>query len=420
MLYDRLHRVSPRATRRDLFRLGAALLPASALSTRLLAWQNPADEPHLKIPAQNAPAPSDRDAPAKFSTGVDVVSVLVNVRDKNGKIIHDLTKDDFTLEEDGHVQTITYFAQQADTPLTLGLLVDTSESQRRLIDQERNASYDFFQHVLREDKDKAFLIHFDRQVELLQDLTSSRKDLDNALHDLSSARPNLNRRGGSSDPQDDRYPPQHFQYPGGGYPGGGYPQGGGRYPQQGGQYPQQGNARGGTDLYDAILLGSDEIMKKQMGRKAMVVLSDGVDNGSRVTVGEAIESAQRSDTLVYTIRFADESANNNNRGGFGPSIGFPGGGMGRRGGGPGRYPQDSRPDGKKILERIAHETGGAYFDVSGKMSLSRIYDRIEEDLRNQYSLGYTPQDLGAGFRRLKVTTKQKALVVQTREGFYSR
>jgi VWFA-related protein len=413
MLHDRLHRVSPRATRRDLFRLGAALLPASALSTRLLAWQNPADEPKLKIPAQSAPAPSDQSAPAKFSTGVDVVSVLVNVRDKNGKIIHDLTKDDFTLEEDGHVQTITYFAQQADTPLTLGLLVDTSESQRRLIDQERNASYDFFQHVLREDKDKAFLIHFDRQVELLQDLTSSRKDLDNALHDLSSSRPNLNRRSGSSDPQDDRYPPQQFQYP-----GGGYPQQGGGYPQQGGRYPQQ--ARGGTDLYDAILLGSDEIMKKQMGRKAMVVLSDGVDNGSKVTVGEAIESAQRSDTLVYTIRFADESANNN-RSPFGPSIGFPGGGMGRRGGG--GYPprqQDSRPDGKKILERIAHETGGAYFDVSGKMSLSRIYDRIEEDLRNQYSLGYTPQDLGPGFRRLKVTTKQKSLVVQTREGFYSR
>ena len=413
MLHARLHRVSPRATRRDLFRLGAALLPASALSTRLLAWQNPADEPHLKIPAQNAPAPSDRDAPAKFTSGVDVVSVLVNVRDKNGKIIHDLTKDDFTLEEDGHVQTITYFAQQADTPLTLGLLVDTSESQRRLIDQERNASYDFFQHVLREDKDKAFLIHFDRQVELLQDLTSSRKDLDNALHDLSSARPNLNRRGGRATRRTASIRRSTFNTP-----AAAIQEAAGAIRSKAGSTRSQ--ARGGTDLYDAILLGSDEIMKKQMGRKAMVVLSDGVDNGSKVTVGEAIESAQRSDTLVYTIRFADESGYNNNRGGFGPSIGFPGGGMGRRGGGPGRYPQDSRPDGKKILERIAHETGGAYFDVSGKMSLSRIYDLIEEDLRNQYSLGYTPQDLGAGFRRLKVTTKQKALVVQTREGFYSR
>jgi VWFA-related protein len=384
-------------SRRDLLRYSAALWPAS----RLLAWQEP------------EAAKSDA---AKFSAGVDVVSVLASVRDKNGKIIHDLTKDDFTLEEDGKAQAIKYFAQQADTPLILGLLVDTSGSQRRLIDQERNASFDFFQHVVREDKDKAFLIHFDRQVELLQDLTGSRRDLDNALHDLQGERPNLNRRD-SGNPNDP--PPQRFQFPGGGYPGGGYP--GGGYPRGGGRYPQGGNGgqqrpqQGGTALYDAILLGSDEIMRKQMGRKAMVVLTDGVDRGSKVTLNEAIESAQRSDTLVYAIRFADESGN---RGGFGgPTVGFPGGG---RRGGPSRVPQQDSADGKKILERIAHETGGAYFDVNGKMSLSRIYDRIEEDLRNQYSLGYTPEDLGPGFRRIKVTVKPKNLVVQAREGFYAK
>ncbi|HXP88294.1 MAG TPA: VWA domain-containing protein [Bryobacteraceae bacterium] len=391
-------------SRRDLLRVTAALWPAS----RLLAWQ---DAPK----SDSARADSPKGDPAKFSTGVDVVNVLVGVRDKNGKIIHDLTKDDFTLEEDGRMQAIKYFAQQTDTPLILGLLVDTSGSQRRLIDQERNASYDFFQHVLREDKDKAFLIHFDRQVELLQDLTGSRRDLDNALHDLEGERPNLNRRD-SGNPNDP--PPQNFQFPGGGYPGGGYP--GGGYPRGGGRYPQGGQQQrqqNGTTLYDAILLGSDEIMKKQMGRKAMVVLTDGVDHGSKVTLNEAIESAQRSDTLIYTIRFADDSGN---RGGFGgPSVGFPGGGrrggMGRPGG-----PQQDTADGKKILERIAHETGGAYFDVNGKMSLSRIYDRIEEDLRNQYSLGYTPEDLGPGFRRIKVTVKPKNLVVQAREGFYAK
>jgi len=395
-----------RVSRRDWLRYSAALLPASMLpASRLLAWQ------------QNEPAPAGA-APqgdgAKFSTGVNVVNVLVGVRDKSGKIIHDLTKDDFVVEEDGKAQNITYFAQQADTPLILGMLVDTSGSQRRVLDQERNAGYDFFQHVLREDKDKAFLIHFDRQVELLQDLTSSRRELDDALHDLSGERPNLNRRG-SGNPND--YPPQQFQYP---YPGGGYPGGypGGGYPG-GGRYPQQGQQRqmGGTTLYDAILLGSDEIMKKQTGRKAMVVLSDGVDHGSKVTLNEAIESAQRSDTLVYTIRFADESAYGN-QGGFGGPLG---GGMGRRGGMGRPMPQQNpSADGKKILERIAHETGGAAFDV-GKMSLSRIYDRIEEDLRNQYSLGYTPADLGPGFRRLKVTVpKQKTFVVQAREGFYAK
>jgi VWFA-related protein len=395
-----------RVSRRDLFRYSAALWPAS----RLLAWQQEPDAP--KPPSNGASAASE---PAKFSTGVDVVNVLAGVRDKNGKIIHDLTKDDFTLEEDGKVQQIKYFAQQADTPLILGLLVDTSGSQRRLIDQERNASYDFFQHVLREDKDKAFLIHFDRQVELLQDLTASRRELDDALHDLSGERPNLNRRN-SSDPNDP--PPQRFQspfqFPGGGYPGGGYPGGGGRYPQGGGQQQRQ---QAGTTLYDAVLLGSDEIMNKQMGRKAMVVLSDGVDHGSKVTVNEAIESAQRSDTLVYTIRFADESGYGNQGGVGGP---FGGLGGGRRGGMGRPMPQQNTVDGKKILERIARETGGASFDVNGKMSLSRIYDRIEEDLRNQYSLGYTPADLGPGFRRIKVTVKPKNMVVQAREGFYAK
>ena len=269
-------------SRRDWLRLGSCLIPVGFSVDRLIAWQ---DQPANAQPAGAQPA----NAQPSFSTDVSVVNVLVNVRDKQGKIVHDLTKDDFTIEEDGRPQTIKYFAQQSGTPLTLGLLVDTSESQRRLIDQERSASRDFLQHVLREDQDKAFLIHFDREVELLQDLTSSRKELNVALDQVEATRPQLNRRdsGGSQDGGD--YP----QGGGGGYPGG--QGGGGRY----------GRGGGGTTLYDAILLGSDEIMKKQQGRKAMIVLSDGVDHGSRVTLNEAIESAQKADTLVYAIRFAD-------------------------------------------------------------------------------------------------------------------
>src|SRR5205814_5184656 len=127
----------------------------------------------------------------KYSTGVDVVNVLATVRDQKGKIVHDLAQDDFTIQEDGRPQAIRYFAQQSDLPLTLGLLLDTSGSQARVLDRERTASYEFFEHILREDKDKAFLIHFDREVELLQDLTSSRKDLEAALKDVE--RPQLNR-----------------------------------------------------------------------------------------------------------------------------------------------------------------------------------------------------------------------------------
>ena len=101
-----------------------------------------------------------------FSTDVQVVNLLATVRDKQGKIVQNLTKDDFTLEEDGRPQAIRYFSRETDLPLTLGLLIDTSMSQRRVLGQERTASYRFLDQVLREDKDKAFVIHFDREVEL--------------------------------------------------------------------------------------------------------------------------------------------------------------------------------------------------------------------------------------------------------------
>lgn len=363
-----------RFSRREFFGLGAALLPARPL----LAWQD------------------SETAQPRFSADVSVVNVLVSARDKQGKIVNNLTKDDFTLDEDGRPQTIKYFVRQVDMPLTLGLLVDTSGSQLRVLEQERRASLEFFRHVMREDKDRAFAIHFDSEVELLQDLTSSRKDLETSLSGLEASRPQLNRRNsGSSDPQ-----------------------GGGGYPGAGGQ---RGQRRAGTTLYDAVLLGSDELMAKQQGRKAMILLSDGVDHGSKVTLTSAIESAQRADTLVYSIRFADSEGYGH--GGFGgPGIGLGGGGMGRHGGmgrGGNRIPED-RVDGKKILEQISRETGGKYFEVSSKMPIEKIYDRIEEDLRNQYNLGYTPTERGAGYRKIHVTAKVKNVLVQARDGYYAK
>jgi VWFA-related protein len=336
-------------------------------------------------------------ADTTFSTDVKVVNVLVTVRDKQGKIVEDLTKDDFSVIEDGRPQAIKYFARQTDIPLTLGLLVDTSMSQRRLIDTERDASYRFFDQVLREDKDTAFVIHFDREVELLQDLTQSRKQLQKALDLLKT--PDYGQGGGRRYPQ------------GGGYPGGGYPGGGG------GQYPQGGGRRGhggGTALFDSVLLASDELMKKQSGRKADILLTDGVDNGSRVSISTAIEAAQRTDTLLYSIRFYDEEA----YGGMGSRGGYGGyGGRGRRMPMPGA----NRPDGKKILERLSKETGGGYFEVSKKHTIGDIYHQIEEELRNQYNIGYTSdKPNGSGeFRKIEVAVKQKGLVVRARDGYYA-
>lgn len=305
-----------------------------------------------------------------------MVNVFATVRDKRGAIIRDLTKDDFSLEEDGHPQTIRYFAKESNLPLTLGLVVDTSGSMRRVIEQERTASYKFLDQVLREGRDQAFLIHFDSEVELLQDLTSSRKLLQSALNQMDVQAPRqLNRRG-----QGD---------------------------------PGQPRPRGGTTLYDAVLLASDEIMKKQTGRKALILLSDGVDNASRVTLTDAIASAQRADTAAYTVLFADEQGQGPMMGGFG------GRGMGRRGG-MGRPPMQNRPDGKKIMERLAKETGGGFFEGSKKQTMEDIYRQIQEELRNQYSLGYTPdKNTGPGYRRIQLALKEKGLIVQTRDGYYA-
>jgi len=329
-----------------------------------------------------------QDSQPTFSTDVKVVSLLASVRDKQGHIVSVLGKDDFNVLEDGRLQTIKYFSRETDLPLTLGLLVDTSLSQRRVLGKEKDASYRFLDKVLRAQKDKTFVIHFDHETELLRDLTASRQDLQHALDQLelpADSRPQMNRGGG-----------------------GGYPRGGGG---------RRGNSGPGTTLYDAIFLASDEIMKKRTGRKAIILLTDGVDNGSKTFLNDAIEAAQRADTLAYSILFSDEEQQIRR-----PQIGFGGMGGGRRGGGMGRPSGGTgqeHPDGKKILQRISRETGGSFFEVTKKQSIDDIYDRIQEELRNQYSIGYSSDKADAGgYRAIKVTTKQSGYTVQSREGYY--
>jgi VWFA-related protein len=314
-----------------------------------------------------------------ISVDVKLVSVLATVRNKQGEAVRNLTKDDFVLSDDGHPQTITYFSQEANLPLTLGLLVDTSMSQRRVLGEERSASYSFLGHMLREDRDKAFVIHFDREVELLQDLTSSREKLERSLALLET--PERSARGSSG--------PGHGSH---------------------------GRGGGGTLLYDAVYLASDEVMKTQQGRKALIILTDGVDHGSKKTLLSAIESAQRADTLVYTILFAGDEGFG--RGGFGgPHRGM--GPMG--GGGHQRGPREESVDGKKILQQISQETGARLFEVSRKQPIEQNYTQIEEELRSQYSMGYTPAgtDAVAGYHKITLTTKQKELIVQARDGYYA-
>jgi VWFA-related protein len=273
---------------------------------------------------------------------------------------------------DGRRQSVRYYAQETALPLTFGLLVDSSASQRFILHNERTASAWFLEQVLREDKDQAFIAHFANGVALLQDLTPSRQKLSLALARLD--RPMMlkfeNRPANSKDPL-------------------------------GGPV-----LRGvGTSLYDVVQLSSDKMMKKVQGRKALIMLTDGVDSGSRATVTEAMEAAQRADTLLYSILFADEN-------------GYPGGRNVR----PGRAkgPAMRLAFGKKTLQRMSQETGGSFYAVSKKLPIEKVFEQIQEELRNQYSLGYTSDRAEpAGFRRIRLATKAKALVVQTRNGYYA-
>ena len=270
------------------FPLLCLLLLAPALDS-----QNSSTAPAATPPAAQTPA-----APTTtLSVDVKVVTLPVTVRDKHGKIVTNLSKDDFALEEDGKPQTIRYFNQETNLPLTVGLLVDTSMSERDNLDKERAASRTFLDQMITRPTDRAFVIHFDREVELLQDLTADHGKLEKAVGEIDTTSAVQNTQ--SSD------------------------QG------SGGSHRSHG---AGTLLYDAIFLACDEVMKKQTGRKAIVVLTDGEDRGSQETLNSAIESAQRSETVVYTIYYGghedhDNSGFNNGGGGRGgyPGGGYPGG-----------------------------------------------------------------------------------------------
>ncbi|GGG93177.1 VWA domain-containing protein [Silvibacterium dinghuense] len=387
-----------------------ALKAAACSLALLMATPLPfAQEAKHATPATNT---SPDNAPATtLHVDVKVVTMAVTVRDKHGKIVPNLTKDDFTLQDDNHPQTIKYFNIDPNLPLTLGLLVDTSGSLRDAIGDERTASQKFLDQMLSQSKDRAFLVEFNREVDLLADPTSNKQTLERALDHLDS--PQFN-------------------------PSNGDPSGGSDPDQNSGDNNNHGRRMngGGTMLYDAIYLASDELMSKEKGRKALIVLTDGEDRGSKETLHTAIEAAQRADTVVYAMYFKSEQHNNNNGGGFpgghrGGGMGWPGsvggwpgsGGGGYPGGGGGGQRQEkSSVDGKKVLEQICAETGGRMFEVKKKENFDDIYSQIAEELRSQYILGYTPDKsvAGGGYHRITLEPKKKDQIVQTRQGYYAQ
>jgi VWFA-related protein len=354
----------------------------AALSVALVPTGVPLQAQQPAAPAQTAASASP---PASTITvNAHLVNLPVVVRDRKGGLVQDLTKADFGLSVDGHPETIRYFDKDNDLPLSLGLLVDTSGSVRSALDDERTASEAFLDEMMTAPAgrapDQAFLIQFAHETDLLQDLTPSRPKLREAL----------NRVG--TEYRDDND---------------------GNNAGSGGYGRHRGFHGGGTTLYDAIFLASSQLMQKQHGRKALVILTDGEDRGSMETLASAVAAAQRAETVVYAIYFKGEEHGYGGHGGYG---GF----GGRHGGYPGGG--ESHVDGKKVLEQITGETGGRMFEVSGKQTFAAIYTQIAEELRSQYRLGYVPDAVtGAeGFHRVELTTpKDKKLMVQTRGGYYS-
>ncbi|HZS96137.1 MAG TPA: VWA domain-containing protein [Terriglobales bacterium] len=288
---------------------------------------------------------------------VNVVQLFFNVKDKKGALIPSQTKDDFELLEDGKPQTIKYFTAESNLPLTLGILIDTSGSQMRVLEMEKEVGGAFLNDILR-DKDEAFLIGFDVNVDLLQDFT-------NDVHRLKAAmnKTRINTGGG----------------------------GGTIIPGGGGNPVPTGPPRG-TLLYDAVYLAAHDELSHEVGRKAMILLTDGEDQGSQLRVRDAIEAAQKSDSICYVLMIADRGF----YGGFG-------------------YSGDSE------MKKLANETGGRVIEVGNKMDkLKEAFDQIAKELRSQYNIGYTSTNTNqdGAFRKIELHSKQ-GYKIQTRSGYYA-
>lgn len=310
--------------------------------------------------AQDSSTQNDQDQSVPtFKANVDVVQLFFNVKDKRGALIPDLTKDDFEVFEDGKPQTIKYFTAESNLPLTLGILIDSSGSQQRVLEMEKEVGGSFLSSILRE-KDMAFVISFDVNVDLLQDFTNSSRELRAALN---KARINTGGGGGC-----------------GGVPGLG-----------GGPVPCTGTPKG-TLLYDAVYLASHDELSHEVGRKAMILLTDGEDQGSQLSIKDAVEAAQKSDSIVYVLLIADR--------GF---YGF------------GGYSGDS------AMKKLANETGGRVIEVGNKPEkLRQAFDQISQELRSQYNIGYTSTNNkhDGTFRKVEIKSK-KDYKIQARNGYYA-
>jgi VWFA-related protein len=348
---------SARASAFVFFMLGAILGAASvALAQNSAPPSNPPQSG-----SQSGDQQDVEKSDATIRANVNLVGVFFNVKDKHGALMPNQTKDDFQLFEDGKPQTIKYFTAESNLPLTLGILIDTSGSQLRVLDMEKEVGGAFLRQIIT-DKDLAYVMDFDVEAELVQDYTRDIHRLQNALNKVKI---NSGVSSGAS-----------------GIPGLG-------------QGPVPVHNAPGTVLYDAVYLSSHEMLSKEVGRKAMILLTDGEDEGSKLKIKDAIESAQRADAIIYVLLCAD-------RGGY--------------------FSAGMAYNGEGEMRKLTEATGGRVINVGNKFDkLREAFDQISAELRSQYNIGYTSTNLSqdSGYRKLEIKSKQ-GYKIQTRAGYYAR
>jgi VWFA-related protein len=276
---------------------------------------------------------------------VNLVNLFATVRDKHKAIVTGLTKDDFQVFEDGQQQEITYFSAESNLPITLGMLMDTSGSEYYMLSAEKEAASRFLGRVLRKG-DLAMIMSFDTDVDLLADFTDDRGMLNRAIN-----RAQINAPSSGMITQ--------------------------------GPLPTSGT--GGTNFYDAVYLAAHDKLSEEAGRKAIVVLTDAEDTGSRLNLQDAIEAAQRTDTVVHLLLVAADGGD------------------------------------QAVARRLTDETGGRMIIVRSEKNLEAAFDQISEELRSQYTVGYTPTNKkrDGTYRKIKVEMKDKEYSVLTRRGYYA-
>ncbi len=312
----------------------------------------------LCLPARMAPAaPPQQSADEPRGESIKVTSSAVDVyaivEGRRGQLIRDLSKDDFKLTDDAAPQKLTNFSQETNAALSLGLALDTSLSQGRMLSMEQQAAKIFLRSVL-QSADRAFVLNFDVDVKLLSDFTNAPADLTRAIDSAQ-----INQTGRSVLPEEAAHP------------------------------------AGGTHLYDAVYLASNELMKARVGRKVLVLVTDGEDQGSKINLPKSIESAEKADVIVYSIVVSDPD--------FYSLMGA-------------RYRGDAS------VRKLAVETGGRTIRLKSVAQIGSAFDRIARELRAQYLLGYSPSDVrhDGSFRRIHVTVRGRDCRVRTRTGYYDR